>query len=208
MHSFVIEGTKGAGKSTAIADLVRHMDKRGLKVTVAEPFRYGNEHFKDDGGLFGQWIDENKAVDAMRWLYERSRMAWRRAQAGGSHAIIWDRQWLTAFRAIEDSAMSAREKDFWKDRWLSAEFPTTNADMVFLHCQPEVTFERRQGQLDAVSGLDTEAKVVADYDRRAELVREYGRFCESLESPEAGSDEVIQFIMTRMPLPANMMRVG
>lgn len=45
---------------------------------------------------------------------------------------------------------------------------------TFVHTRPEVTQRRRAGQLDAVSGLQTDERLTRDYERRMRLARTLG----------------------------------
>jgi hypothetical protein len=65
--------------------------------------------------------------------------------------------------------MDPAEREAIELRWAEVlrEAPPT----FFVHTRPEVTLRRRAGQLDEVSGLQTDERLVRDYERRMALAR-------------------------------------
>ena len=174
-----IEGTKGAGKTTTIAATRERLEAQGCVVAVHALFHEANAWAKQqgfDGGvpMMESAAEPNRAV--VRWLIERERAARDAfARAHGESAqravLLSDRGWITLHAYLFEGAW-AREPgaaDEIDERWREAlgAAPAT----VFIHTRPEVTAQRRAGALDAVSGLQSEQRLRADYERRMALSR-------------------------------------
>jgi thymidylate kinase len=178
-----VEGTKGAGKTTTIAGVRSALEAEGWAVELSAVFHDGNAWAVTQGFAGGVPMIEasassNRAI--VHWLKARMRAVregffaqhqWRQRPA----VLISDRGWVTFHAYLYDGRWAeepgARSEigACWED--LLREAPPT----FFVHTRPEVTLRRRAGQLDAVSGLQTDARVTADYERRMKLARAHGK---------------------------------
>jgi thymidylate kinase len=174
-----VEGTKGAGKTTTINSVRSSLEAAGWVVTLSAVFHDGNawavtQGFAGGVPMIEAGADENRAM--VTWL--RARMRAVRddffAQHEGSErpaVLISDRGWVTFHaylydgRWAEEPGARATLDAHWAE--VLREAPPT----FFVHTRPEVTLRRRAGQLDAVSGLQTDARLVRDYERRLSLAR-------------------------------------
>ncbi len=176
-----VEGTKGAGKTTTIAAVRERLGAQGWTVEVYAPFHAGNEWARaqdHEGGvpMMESSPEANRAMVA--WLTDAMRAQRERflAAHGASERpalLIFDRGWITLHAYLYEGAWArlARERDAIDALWNAAlaEAPPT----FFIHTKPEVTLRRRAGALDAVSGLQTDARLKSDYERRMALAREH-----------------------------------
>lgn len=195
MHTIVVEGTKGAGKTTGIKAACEALEAAGLKVAVHAPFADGNERYADMGGIFLCWQQLDTAREAMAWLKDSVLDAQERAWSNHTDVLIFDRHWITVACSIEDSVLPAHEANRIMKGWLDHR-PQT----IFLYCDPELTMERRKGQLDRRSGLDDPALVVRDYRRRVHLAQHYPDV-QMLKAPDAGSRDVVQAVSEFIQMP-------
>jgi thymidylate kinase len=174
-----VEGTKGAGKTTTIAGVRRLLEAEGWAVEVHAVFHEGNAWAMAQGFAGGVPMIEAGAAEnrAMAdWLLARMRevrdafMA-RHGESACPALLISDRGWVTYHAYLHDGrwAMDPAEHEAIERRWAEVlgEAPPT----FFVHTRPEVTLRRRAGQLDEVSGLQTDERLVRDYDRRMALAR-------------------------------------
>ena len=122
-------------------------------------------------------------MDAMR--AERERFLAAHNTGARPALLIFDRGWITLHAYLYEGAWArlARERDAIDALWSAtlAEAPPT----LFIHTKPEVTQRRRAGALDAVSGLQTDARLKDDYDRRMALARAHpGRIVRAWETDD------------------------
>jgi thymidylate kinase len=174
-----VEGTKGAGKTTTIAAVRERLIARGWAVEVFALFHAGNEWARAQGYEGGVPMMES-APDANRamvtWLTgalraERERFVTAHADGERPALLIFDRGWITLHAYLYEGAWArlAEARNEIDALWSAAlvEAPPT----FFIHTKPEVTSRRRAGALDAVSGLQTDARLQGDYERRMTLAR-------------------------------------
>jgi thymidylate kinase len=172
-----VEGTKGAGKSTTIASVRQALEAEGWVVETHALFHDGNAWAREQGFEGGVPMMESTAEAnerIARWLVAREDAVredfFARHQGRAQSALLLsDRGWITLHAYLYEGAW-AREPSrrpeidaLWAERVRRA--PTT----VFIHTPPEVTAARRKGALDAVSGLQSDARLRADYERRMRL---------------------------------------
>jgi thymidylate kinase len=177
-----VEGTKGAGKTTTIAAVRSSLEAKGWAVALSAVFHDGNawavtQGFAGGVPMIEAGAAENRAM--VDWLEVRMRAVrddffamhqWRERPS----VLISDRGWVT-FHAYLYDGRWAQEPGALAEidaRWAQVlrEAPPT----FFVHTRPEVTLRRRAGQLDAVSGLQTDARLTRDYERRMNLARVHG----------------------------------
>jgi len=172
-----IEGTKGAGKTTTIQALQTHFIQQGWLVEVVAPFALANAHAKalgHDGAvlMFDTPSDHREIVEFERNVLFHTSDAFRTRfeHAAETQALlIYDRGWLTFHAHLFDGVYPDRDwlNQIWKEALDQA--PPT----VFIHTRPEVTIQRRSGQLDAASGLQTQVLVQTDWQKRLDLVERF-----------------------------------
>ncbi|MBL8680217.1 MAG: hypothetical protein JNK05_13665 [Myxococcales bacterium] len=176
-----VEGTKGAGKTTTIAAVRASLEREGWLVEAHALFHEGNDWATTQGFEGGVPMMEcarepNERI--VRWLIERARAV--REAFVSAHAseerpalLLSDRGWITLHAYLYEGAWAkdASQRAAIDALWASvvSEAPVT----VFVHTKPAVTAERRRGALDAVSGLQTEERLRADYERRLRVAREH-----------------------------------
>lgn len=172
-----VEGTKGAGKSSTIRQIRRHLEARGWIVEVVEVFARANEHARSlgfagavpmlaDPDAHRAVVDFEAAVRDAGEVALRARLREEKARRG---VLIQDRGWLTFHTHVFDGAYP---DEAWKRaHWARA--IETAPPTLFIHTRPEVTMTRRAGQLDAVSGLPDEAAVRADWAKRLRQIAEH-----------------------------------
>ncbi len=190
-----VEGTKGAGKTTTIAGVERALRDEGWRVQTHALFHEGNEWARTqgfDGGVPMMEADPSSNERVVRWLIHRAR-AVRDAffaeatERDAPSLLVSDRGWITLHAYLYEGAWAKAPHArptidaLWSEALSSA--PPT----VFIHTRPEVSARRRAGALDHVSGLQTEARLRADYERRITLAREHPALVvaswETLEGP-------------------------
>jgi hypothetical protein len=174
-----VEGTKGAGKTTTIAAVRSSLEAEGWDVELHAVFHEGNawavtQGFAGGVPMIEAGAAENRAM--VDWLEARMRAVrddfFARHRGREFRAVlISDRGWVT-FHAYLYEGRWAEEPGavaVIDARWdaVVREAPPT----FFVHTRPEVTLRRRAGQLDAVSGLQTDARLTHDYARRMTLAR-------------------------------------
>lgn len=176
-----LEGTKGAGKTTTITLLKQALEDQGVQVTVFAPFQAANA-FAETQGFAGAVPMINASVQdnmtEIEFLRHSSRQAIEAAQAaadksGRPSVLLFDRGWVTMQPHLYGGA--------WK-RSLGADSPAIDAIWqqvlaeapvtYFLQAHPSVTRQRRPA-LDAVSGLETDEKFLADYNGRMAMAKRY-----------------------------------
>jgi hypothetical protein len=174
-----VEGTKGAGKTTTIAAVRAQLESEGWAVEQHALFHEGNAWAGEQGFSGGvPMIEagpaENQAM--VRWLLDRARAVradfFVRHRGGDRPALlISDRGWVTLHAYLYDGRWTSEPgalpgiEACWRE--ILGEAPPT----FFIHTRPEVTARRRGGQLDAVSGLQTNERLERDYARRMSLSR-------------------------------------
>jgi thymidylate kinase len=177
-----VEGTKGAGKTTTIAAVRTALEAEGWAVELSALFHDGNAWAVTQGFAGGVPMIEASAASnraMVAWLKARMRAVregffaqhqWRQRPA----VLISDRGWVTFHaylyegRWAEEPGALEEINAIWDE--VLREAPPT----FFVHTRPEVTLRRRAGQLDAVSGLQTDARLTRDYERRMNLARLHG----------------------------------
>jgi hypothetical protein len=176
-----IEGTKGAGKTTTITAVRAALEREGWVVEAHALFHEGNDWAKGQGYEGGVPMMESAAEPnerIARWLIERARVVRdaffaRHADTERPALLSSDRGWITLHAYLyegawaKDPSQRAVIDASWERAVLEA--PTT----VFVHTPPAVSAQRRQGALDAVSGLQTDGRLRADYERRRRVAREH-----------------------------------
>jgi hypothetical protein len=180
-----VEGTKGAGKTSTIASARALLEAEGWAVTPHAVFHEGNAWAVEQGFSGGvpmieAGAEENRAMVA--WLVARIRsfradFLARHRDAGQPALLLADRGWVTLHAYLHDGrwasepgasgALEAIEAQ-WQE--ILREAPPT----FFIHTRPELSARRRAGQLDAVSGLQSDERLTRDYTRRMRLAREHG----------------------------------
>jgi thymidylate kinase len=177
-----VEGTKGAGKTTTIAAVRSALEAKGWTVEVNAVFHDGNAWAVTQGFAGGVPMIETGAAEnraMVHWLRERMRSVRggflaQQAGSGRPALLISDRGWVTLHAYLYDGRWAqepgtlAELDALWHEVLLEA--PPT----FFIHTRPEVTLRRRAGQLDAVSGLQTDTRLTRDYERRMNLARTHG----------------------------------
>ncbi len=177
-----VEGTKGAGKTTTIGAVRSSLEAEGWAVAVNAVFHDGNawavtQGFPGGVPMIEAGAEENRAM--VHWLKARMRAVrdafFAEHQGRGRPAVlISDRGWVTFHAYLYDGRWAEQpgartEIDaLWNE--VLREAPPT----FFVHTRPEVTLRRRAGQLDAVSGLQTDTRLTRDYERRMNLARLHG----------------------------------
>jgi len=174
-----VEGTKGAGKTTTIAAVRSSLEAEGWAVSLSAVFHEGNAWAVSQGFAGGVPMIEAGAAEnraMVDWLRARMRAVRddffaQHSGSGRPAVLISDRGWITLHaylyegRWAEEPGALAAIDACWEE--VLREAPPT----FFVHTRPEVTLRRRAGQLDAVSGLQTDARVSHDYERRMNLAR-------------------------------------
>ncbi|HEX8699894.1 MAG TPA: hypothetical protein VF815_13710 [Myxococcaceae bacterium] len=177
-----VEGTKGAGKTTTIAAVRKALEAEGWAVELSAVFQDGNAWAVTQGYPGGVPMIEanassNRAMVA--WLKARMKAVregffeqhqWRQRPA----VMISDRGWITFHAYLYDGRWAEEPGALPELNALWEEVLREAPPTFFVHTRPEVTLRRRAGQLDAVSGLQTDARLVRDYERRMKLARAHG----------------------------------
>lgn len=195
MKTIIIEGTKGAGKTTVIKNLFNDLSSK-YRVKTYSPYGEGNQKYIHIGGIFHCWSDKVLAREAFSWLKSSISQTIKDAQNDGTDILIFDRNWITIVRCIEDSVLDNEEKEsLIKEfkQWL------TPIDTFFIYCSPETTMIRRYGELDAKSGLNTTQLVIEDFNRRYQIAMEHGLVSFDTTNPEIfDTNEIITTIKRRL----------
>lgn len=177
-----VEGTKGAGKTTTINTVKATLEAEGWTVALHAVFHEGNawavtQGFAGGVPMIEAGAAENRAM--VGWLRARMREVrdgFLARHPGGERpaVLISDRGWVTLHAYLYDGqwvrqpGALAEVDACWEE--VLREAPPT----FFVHTRPEVTLRRRAGQLDAVSGLQTDERLTRDYERRMRLARAHG----------------------------------
>ncbi|MFO0562054.1 MAG: hypothetical protein U0269_28835 [Polyangiales bacterium] len=175
-----IEGTKGAGKTTTIESVRSKLAEAGWVVESHALFHEGNSWAKEQGYEGGVPMMEsgreaNERI--VRWLIVREAFVreafFARYGAGDQRALLLsDRGWITLHAYLYEGAWAKAPGALSEIDAVWGECVKRAPRTVFIHTRPEVTAERRRGALDAVSGLQTDARLRADYERRMRVARE------------------------------------
>lgn len=176
-----IEGTKGAGKSTTIESVRSKLVDAGWVVEVHALFHEGNSWAKEQGFEGGVPMMEsgreaNERI--VRWLIAREIAVRedffaRHGSLGHRALLLSDRGWITLHAYLHEGAWAKEPGALGAIDGLWRECVERAPKTVFIHTRPEVTAERRKGALDAVSGLQTDERLRADYERRMRVAREH-----------------------------------
>lgn len=193
----VIEGVKGAGKTSTLKKLHEIFNTAGYFVKQRAIFTDVNKIFKYQGGSYGKFIKSvDDALDAEISLRERFSTAIESFKSEFQRTpntkgiLIFDRGWLTALVSLDDahSDLSTQQRqDLWNGYWKKHIYPT-----VFIEVNPEITLERRKGELDVVSGLFEPGLVYRDYHRRIILKQRFSEyFFHSFNTSDYINNEII-----------------
>ncbi len=170
-------GTKGAGKTSTTAKLVKKLQNAGLYVQVFAPFQEMNKIYENEKGGYGKLT--SSLAGAREVLAKHTKLADQRiaqfeqelsASNCDKGVLIFDREWLTILTSLVVAKdMSDQEQHkIWHDHWMNRIYPT-----AFIEANPMRTFERRQGQLGVVSGLPSDELVWSDYFQRKLLAARF-----------------------------------
>jgi thymidylate kinase len=199
MLSIAICGVKGAGKSTTIGALDAALSSRGIPTRIFAPFAAGNAAFFAEGGLVPMMRNGDAATAARisAWLRDacaQEESDFARANPKARSVLLFDRHWITAKRALDGAPIPASEAEaIWRRDWMKKIVPPT----FFIHTSPANTLERRKGQLDAISGLETENLVVEDYRERLRLRDAWPQhIVGDHETPLSATDAIVADILS------------
>jgi len=174
-----VEGTKGAGKTTTIAAVRAALEAEGWAVEHSAIFHDCNAWAVTQGFPGGVPMIEASAASnraMVTWLKARMRAVregffsqhqWRQRPA----VLISDRGWVTFHAYLYDGKWAEEPGALTEINALWDQVLREAPPTFFVHTRPEVTLRRRAGQLDAVSGLQTDARLTRDYERRMKLAR-------------------------------------
>jgi thymidylate kinase len=174
-----VEGTKGAGKTTTIAAVRAALEAEGWAVELSAIFQDCNAWAVTQGFPGGvPMIEANAASNRAMVAWLRARLhavrdgffaqhQWRQRPA----VLISDRGWITFHAYLYDGKWAEERSALPEINAIWDEVLREAPPTFFVHTRPEVTLRRRAGQLDAVSGLQTDARLFRDYERRLKLAR-------------------------------------
>ncbi len=174
-----VEGTKGAGKTTTIQGVTERLRAEGWTVRTHALFHDGNDWATTQGFAGGVPMMESAPEPnerIVRWLLAREaavREAFFREFSGDPNPalLVSDRGWITLHAYLYEGAWARvpHAVEAIDALWFACirDAPPT----VFIHTPPEVSAARRQGALDAVSGLQTDQRLRDDYDRRIRVAQ-------------------------------------
>jgi thymidylate kinase len=178
-----VEGTKGAGKTTTIASALALLEAERWVVRTHALFHEGNAWAQEQGYAGGVPMMESSAEAnerVARWLIARAasvrdEFAREREREGDGRPalLLSDRGWITLHAYLYEGAWAREGSLLPVIDALWAECLRAAPRTVFIHTRPAVSAQRRRGALDAVSGLQTEQRLVDDYDRRIRVAREH-----------------------------------
>lgn len=189
----VIEGTKGAGKTTLTNNFLKKAKENNLSVEIVAPFALGNE-FYGEKGIFNCWSNKNKTIEALTFL---DQLIQQKIQKQTTDILLFDRHWITVVVSIQDSVIENELKEYYIKKW-TKEIPNT----FFIYCEPELTMERRKGQLDEKSGLMTADLVIKDYNTRVEIAEKHN--VTMFKTPENDTTDIVDKIFEKLNLVDDM----
>ncbi|KKT76134.1 MAG: hypothetical protein UW70_C0021G0001, partial [Candidatus Peregrinibacteria bacterium GW2011_GWA2_44_7] len=177
-REFVIEGVKGAGKTTIMGLVKNQLIEAGYgPILRCAPFAEALKTYFEKTGrqdivkLWSGTPEEQSYVEQL--ILGPIEKARERLEAMDNKSVLlFDRGWLTVLAAAQEAtAKDPVSQEAFLKRWTTIIPPT-----FFIKVPPEITFQRRGGLFYGdVGGEETtrRATVIQDYDIREKLCRQF-----------------------------------